>query len=452
MRRFLGWVYSIIVILGVLLGVAGLAVTPARTTLRVLSFKDGHALAVQSLLPRFEAATGISVQLDLVPAPSVAAKVLTDQSGGAHYDVYLVDEPYLPQLAPFLLPHAEWPDVTGAAGSAEFVAPAAAASSFRGKSYGLPVNGNIYLYVYRKDLFEDPAEKAAFHKRYGVPLEPPQDLASFERIAAFFHRPPSLYGFAPFTRSSEGTTVEMLWILGLTGVRVFDDRMNVVARPEAIADALKTYRQLMSFAPPGSRMWHHAERMRAYARGLVAQIMTWPSFLRDLENPSKSLVVGESAYGARSAGTAAARPPGSSGGSGGGSLESAGVAGTWIVTIARHTSKARAAAQFAQWWASSPDTAELLRRGMNPARRDVLSDQSLAQQYPWFAATLEGFAHAQVRPRTNRYAQLSRLMSATFTAAVTAEGSPDSCDHCSSLAVELVAALRGELNDNGVAK
>jgi multiple sugar transport system substrate-binding protein len=399
----------------------------ADDVLRVLSFKDGHALAVQSMLPSFSKSTGVQVAMDLIPASSVSAKIVTDQTGVPRYDVYLVDEPFVPELAAFLLPVAQWPGAGVGVSPQDFVASSWSATVSGTTSYGLPVNGNVYMYTHRKDLFEDPHEQRRYFERYGLPLSKPSSAQDFERIAAFFHRPPRLYGFAPFTKMSEGTTVEMLWLLGLFEVQLMDADGGLAAKPESIATALAWYRRLMRYAPPGSRSWHHPERLRAYARGIIAQMMTWPSFLRDFENPQKSLVVGKSLYGSSAA------------------WDRTAVAGTWVAAVNRRTTKPAQAAAFARWWARVPEPQELLARGMNPARRDVLTDERWQQQFPWFSATLQALEKAQVRPRSPQYRQVSKLLSEAFTSAVTAPGPLESCAHCKKVADDLVEALRKQI-------
>lgn len=385
----------------------GLSAEPVR----VLSFKDGHALAVQSQLAAFEQETGVRVVMDLIPAANVAAKIVTDQAGGGLYDAYLVDEPFLPDLARFLLPLDEWPGAPSDRTTPDqFVSAAVAGSSFEGKQYGLPVNGNVYMYIYRKDLFEEPAEKEAYRKRFGTDLQPPQNPAEFEQIASFFHRPPKLFGFAPFTKMSEGTTVEAIWALGLMGYRLFDEQGRLALSESQAAKAFETYRRLMQFAPPGSGSWHHAERMRAYSKGTVAQMMTWPSFLKDLEDASKSLVVGKTAYGQ----SPSAVPSMGSG-----------VAGTWSIALSRKGRSLAGAARFAQWWAGRESGKALVAKGMNPARRDLLSDNGLVSENPWFPSILNNFEAAQVRPRVKGYKELSHAVSRIFTDVVTGRASVD---------------------------
>ena len=65
-----------------------------------------------------------------------------------------------------------------------------------GKYWGLPVNQDAYGMMYRKDLFNDPKEKAAFKAKYGHDLEFPQTYEDAKQVAEFFTRPDQgLYGW-----------------------------------------------------------------------------------------------------------------------------------------------------------------------------------------------------------------------------------------------------------------
>lgn len=396
-----------------------------QTEIHVLSFKDGHALAVQSELEDFEKSTGIKVQMDLFPAGSVASKIMTDQAGRGVYDVYLVDEPYIPQLAPFLRPLDEWPNRTPDTAPTEFVNAALKASVFDGRAYGLPVNGNVYLPIYRKDLFENEVERSAFKSRYGRDLKLPLTASELLDVAQFFYRPPNLYGFAPFTKMSEGTTVEFLWLLSLLGHELINSDGVLEAQAADFAQAFSLYRKLLAFSPPGSRSWHHSERMRAYSRGQIAYMMTWPSFLRDLEDPAKSLVVGKTGYAISPVWTQQNGVLGSS------------VSGTWTIALSRKTRQVAAAAEFAYWWAGSRSGKLLVPRGMNPARRDLLSSASLIRENPWFPVVLENLEMARVRPRVKAYSKISHALSRAFTQAVAAESPLDQCSSCEKISKNL---------------
>jgi multiple sugar transport system substrate-binding protein len=219
-------------------------------------------------------------------------------------------------------------------------------------------------------------------------------------IAQFFTRPPHLYGFAPFTQVSEGATVEALWVLHTFGTRLFDEHMEWALDDIKATAAFEFYLDMLHFAPPGASAWHHGERMGAYRRGQIAQIMTWPIFFRDLENPRKSAVVGRSLYALPPAGPAGARAP---------------VAGSWTLAIPRSAHNAPLAAEFAAWWTSRAVGYALARAGLNPLRLDLLTDPTLLPDNPWYAMVQENLERATLRPRSRHYRETSDLVSRVFS-------------------------------------
>ena len=383
-------------------------------TIKVLSFRDSHSEAVAKRVKDFEALTGIKVKMDLIASNTVATKTMTDQMAGGSYDLYTVDEPFIPRLAPFFISRDQWPtwEKVGAdeMNQKQFLSAAVEGTMFQGKSYGIPVNSNVYLYNYRKDLFENPDEMKAFQAKYGYPLSAPKTMKQMRDVAEFFTRPPRLYGFAPFTKKSEGTTVEAIWILSSFGVKVFDENLNVVLNEGQAAKAFTFYKDMMNFAPRGSKSWHHSERMAAYKKGKIAQIMTWPGFLMGLENPRKSRVVGKSSWDV---------PPKGAGG------QSAPVAGTWALAIPKSSKNKEAAAAFANFWTSAKFGQKLVPHGMNPARRDLLSEQALVANNPWFPAILSNFSTAVVRPRFPEYHKVSDRISVHFTNMLIGKETPE---------------------------
>ncbi|MFM7199958.1 MAG: extracellular solute-binding protein [Myxococcota bacterium] len=407
-------------------------------TLRVLSFQDNHSRAVSELLVEFEALSGATVVFDRVASAMVMTKTGIDQAAGGTYDLYTIDEPFLPYLSGLLVPIREWPapQLRGLRVSAPgaFLPAAVEAGSFRGEWYGLPVSGNVYLYVYRTDLFDSPKEQRAFLARYGYPLAVPTSLQAMRDVAEFFTRPPSLYGFAPFTKASEGTTVEALWVLSSFGTQPLSDgsphgRLTVTLDEQLTVKAFRYYMELLEYAPPGGRNWHHAERMAAYRKGKVAQLMTWPNFFRDLENPSRSRVVGRNGY---------ALPPAEAGG------RPSPVAGSWTLAMPRSTQHRALAAEFAYWWASAEVGHKLVEKGMNPARRDLLSDPELRLKWPWFPAVMQNFEQAIMRPRLSSYKAVNDCISLYFTKMIAGQQTPEEAARQLRVALERVVVRSQE--------
>lgn len=368
---------------------------PDSAVLKVLTFRDRQSAALRKALPQFEAETGVRVQFDDIPASTVATKMMTDLAAGGTYDVYAVDEPFIPQFKDSLLPLSQWSQAPSEEEIRKFEPKALEAATVENSIIGLPVNGNVYQYIYRKDLFESETEQKNFLARHGRPLAPAKDLQELILLAQFFHRPPKLYGFAPFTKMSEGTTVELLWLLANHGQPL--GQSNTPPDTATIATALKNYSELLKTAPKAAKAWHHTERMSAYAKGKVAQMMTWNSFFFDLEDEHKSLVVNRTGY---------APSPG---------RNSTSLAGTWIAGIRKDSPNTAKAGAFIRWWTSKEVNSALVRNGLSSARTDVLTDSELSAKFPWFATTHINFQNAFLRPRHKQYRSASDDLSKIFT-------------------------------------
>lgn len=108
------------------------------------------------------------MQFDDIPASTVATKMMTDLAAGGTYDVYAVDEPFIPQFKDSLLPMNLWPKTPTDSELAKFEPKALEAATVENRLIGLPVNGNVYQYIFRKDLFESEQEKVNFQLKFDV--------------------------------------------------------------------------------------------------------------------------------------------------------------------------------------------------------------------------------------------------------------------------------------------
>ena len=67
--------------------------------------------------------------------------------------------------------------------------------TYNGKLVGIPQYYNFPMLFYRKDLFGNPSEQAAFKSKYGRDLTVPTTYDEMYQVAQFFNRPPNLYGY-----------------------------------------------------------------------------------------------------------------------------------------------------------------------------------------------------------------------------------------------------------------
>src|SRR5262245_46485212 len=102
-------------------------------------------------LPEFEKKTSIKVVVDAAPFGDLYKKQLLSLSTGGRYDVLFMDEPWIPPLSEFLLPLNERMKMLD---TADFVPTTVSSGAFQGTQYAVPVDPNVQLLRYRKDLFD----------------------------------------------------------------------------------------------------------------------------------------------------------------------------------------------------------------------------------------------------------------------------------------------------------
>jgi len=155
---------------------------------------------------------------------------------------------------------------------------------------GLPYHDGPECLVYRKDLFEDPAERAAFKAQFGYDLAPPTTWAAFEDAARFFNRPEQgMYGTIVAAFPDGHNTVYdfclQLWSRG--GALVDQQGRPTIDTPQAIA-ALEFYRRLVNdrgMTPPGLAEIDSVKSGERFASGDIAMMVNWFGFAAVCEQP-----------------------------------------------------------------------------------------------------------------------------------------------------------------------
>jgi len=146
------------------------------------------------LAPQFEAATGIKVDIETTSWDQMYDKAIKDMEAGTGiYDMVYIEQDiiYAYLARNFLV------DITQAlADKPELKAPTFDEANFtsfadyfrdaNGHLFGVPMEAFIKLYLYRKDLFEDPAIQAAFKEKTGMDLKPATTHEEYTAIADFF--------------------------------------------------------------------------------------------------------------------------------------------------------------------------------------------------------------------------------------------------------------------------
>ncbi|HWB85412.1 MAG TPA: extracellular solute-binding protein [Bryobacteraceae bacterium] len=174
--------------------------------------------------------------------------------------------------------------------------------SVEGAVLGLPYHDGPECLIYRTDLFDDPAEQAAYKRSTGSDLRLPQTWDEFRRVARHFHRPQNhLYGtvFAAYP-DGHNTVYDFCLQLWTRGGELFDSagRMNLDTR--AAAEALAFYRTILNdraAVHPGAREFDSVKAGLAFAAGEVAVMVNWFGFAAMSETMAESKVKGRVGVG-----------------------------------------------------------------------------------------------------------------------------------------------------------
>lgn len=164
-----------------------------------------------------------------------------------------------------------------------------------GGIFALPYHDGPEMFMYRADLFENPAEQAAFQAQYGYPLRPPETWAQFRDVAKFFTRPQQgLYGAMIAGLNDGHNNVYDFFIhLWSRGGRLFDEQWRPAFNDAIGREALQFYADLIlkdQVCPPNTLSYDSVASGVAYAAGEAAMMWNWCGFSAVAELPPSKII------------------------------------------------------------------------------------------------------------------------------------------------------------------
>lgn len=235
----------------------------------------------------FEKRTGIKAVVHTFPHGQLYAKEISELVAGTKaFDLITGMQLSLAMFDPFVRPLDDF--IKRDYGSIErfkamFYPNTINECIYGGKIKYVPVHINSQFCVYRKDLFEDPKEKADFKATYGYELQPPKTVQQFIDIAKFFTRPEEdLWGLVFMGKSVPGGWTMVSTLFG-AGLKLVDSATGTVpfksgpARDKAIQAAKLWYDLIHTYkvAPSGSSAIGHTETYEMYVAGRAAMSYGW---------------------------------------------------------------------------------------------------------------------------------------------------------------------------------
>jgi ABC-type glycerol-3-phosphate transport system substrate-binding protein len=164
-----------------------------------------------------------------------------------------------------------------------------------------PYHANVQFAVYRKDLFEDPKEKAAFRAKYGYELKPPKTWEELVDVATFFRRPEQEhYGFQFMGKGKAGGYSIISSFLSegleLADFSIREAPFSSGPQRELALQILKNWHSLLEndLVPSGVAAMGHSETVEMYKLGKTAiSFGWWGDHMGKLRQPEVLNSIGE---------------------------------------------------------------------------------------------------------------------------------------------------------------
>ncbi|MBK9714571.1 MAG: extracellular solute-binding protein [Kouleothrix sp.] len=261
---------------------------------------------LQQLVKDYKDVAGVDVKVLQEPWGTFGDRFFTEMAGkGTSYDMVVGDSQWLGQGAT----QGHYLDLTDVFNSdlnGKALAPATVTAYAEypkggGKFWAYPLEGDADGWAYRKDLFEDPAEQAAFKTKYGYDLKIPETWMQLRDIAEFFTRPDkNLYGLSIYTQKDyDAITMGFENVMFSWGADWGDFstyKVDGVLNSKEGVDALDFYKSLYKFVPPGSSNDFFQEVNNKFTAGQVAMGMNYFAFLPALANKASNPFADKTGY------------------------------------------------------------------------------------------------------------------------------------------------------------
>lgn len=355
----------------------------------------------------------------------------------ADYDVFLILTDWLPALMkmggltdlnPYLesSPPLHWPN--GWSSSMRRLQTDA-----EGRVHGLAYHDGPEMFMYRGDLFDDPAEQAAFEKQYGYHLQVPDTWSQFRQIARFFTRPDDgLYG-AIIAGKNDGHNNVYDFFIHLWSRRgsLFTPDWKPAFNDAIGREALHYYVDLITVdkvCPPKTLEYDSVASGVAYAAGEAAMMWNWCGFSAVAELPP-SKIIGKNRVGVVPRGDQQ------------GTHMSLNI--YWVLGIPAGSQNKGLAWDFMRHCATPEMDKITSLAGGTGTRLSTWRDPEIQQKFNYYTAIEQVHRNVESPPRLPEYPQLNEVFNQMQWAAVTGQKSVPQALEDAANEIESILAQAG---------
>jgi multiple sugar transport system substrate-binding protein len=350
----------------------------AGTKIRYTSEATPPSIVVNQLVKdEFTKATGIEVEVEIVPLEQVLAKATADVQGQlGTYDLYYLDQSWMATFAPdtvdpqayykekadLAMPNFNWDD---------FSKPLVdGIAMYDGKMVGIPFDIPIAVLMYRQDILDKHGIK--------VPTTMAEYMAAVKQITEA-EKGNGVFGNTCQAKSGH-YSLECDWTIYLWGHggSIFNKDKMFSGNDERGIAGLKYYQELIANSPPAATTWTWDGQFQSMQQGQAAMCVSWGEFFPGMD-ANESKVQGK---------MMAAKPPVEDPGrraaadAGFGEIPAVGHQGGSVMGLSNYSKNKDAAWLFMQW-ACSPDVmarVSTLGGGASPMRLSSFEDPRVKEK------------------------------------------------------------------------
>lgn len=358
------------------------------TTVTLLMASHPGTTGFQETIGRFQEATGITVQFDVVEEGAMIEKQIAECGSSSDiYDIYMIAVEGITRMSQTecAAPLNDWVAGLPAWYDFEDLMPAYRDLFTVNDSFNaVPFAGESIFLFYRKDLFDKHGKT------------PPKTWDELRELAKFFKETEGIAGVSFRARQGWEFTYGYSGFLFPFGGQIVDGKTSATcptAKPSGCPPAINVpgsvaaldyMISLKEFAPVGIESFSFPEAWQSFMTGDAAMMVEATAAAGEVENPDKSVVAGKTGYTVLPAGPAGAYT---------------GVWG-WGLGVNKSSKNAGAAGAVITWLTSRENSKAYVAAGGIPGRLSDFADAENQAKYPYYAAIGEALAQAETLAKT----------------------------------------------------
>lgn len=363
-----------------------------ETDLRVLMLDTTQTHALISILDNFATHFGFKPKISVISHQKLLEKILDEKQNAQPQelsDVIMYDIPWLETLVQNNI-LATITDKTRDSdtynelffpNSAEFF------GQWKENVYGLPFMYAPQILYYRKDLFEDDSNQAAYKKKFRTALKPPRTWKEFNAIAQFFTSDTNTIAYGTSFPAAYPECLAPEIFLRLLSFNkdnpLTKASSNLLLNNQVVLKSYVAILRLLKYVKPNYLESNEESVVKDFLCGETAMVITYPSFFNKIALQTDQIIKAENiGYSEIPGGIP--------------------ILGGWSLGISYGSTKKDQAYEFIKW--ACMDTISsyfAVLGGCSAVRKTYLNDE-LAKLYPWFPLYSSSYKYGKpIIPPTN---------------------------------------------------